>query len=59
MATGASGASGTLVARHANRENNHEHVNVIHLLLNTAGRNAMDRQMKLRYVTKTSLAQVS
>ncbi len=59
MATGASGASGTHVLRRANRENNQERENVIHLLHNTVERNVMESQKKLRYVTKKSHARVS
>ena len=59
MATGASGVDGALVQRRAKRDTNQEHVNVIHQLPNTVGRNAMDRQVKSKFVTGTFPAQVS
>ena len=59
METGENGTSGALVLRHVNKENNPEHVNVIPLLPSTMGRNAMDRQVKNKFVTRTFPAQVS
>ena len=59
METGENGAGGALVLRHVNKENNPEHVNVIHQLLSTAGRNAMDHQVKNKFVTRTFPVQVS
>ena len=59
METGENGASGALVLRAANKENNQEHVNVIHQLHSTVERNAMARQRKIRFVTRTYPAQVS
>ena len=59
MATGESGASGARVPRRANRENNQEHVNVIHQLLSMAERIVMESQRKLKRATKRFLAQVS
>ena len=59
MATGESGASGARVPRRANRENNQEHVNVIHRVLSMAERIVMESQRELKYATKRFLAQVS
>ena len=59
MAAGASGASGALVQRVANKESNHEHVNVIRQLLSMEGRNVMARQKKHKSVTRMSPVQVS
>jgi len=59
METGASGASGALVQRVANKESNQEHVNVIHQLLSMEGRNVMARQRKHKSVTRMSPVQVS
>ena len=59
METGASGANGALVLRHASRESNHEHVNVIHQLHSMEGRNVMARQRKHKSVTRMSPVQVN
>ena len=50
--------SGALVLKHANKENNQEHVNVIHQLHSTVERNAMARQRKIKYATKMYPVQV-
>ena len=59
MAAGENGASGAHVQRVVNKENNQEHVNVIHQLHSTVERNVMARQRKIKYATRTSPAQVS
>jgi len=59
MVTGDNGVSGAHVLRHANKESNQEHVNVIHQLLNTVERNAMARKRKHKSVTRMSPVLVS
>ena len=59
METGANGANGVLVQRHASKENNQEHVNVIHQLQSTVERVVMENQRKPRYATKKFPVQVS
>ena len=59
METGESGANGALVLRHASRESNQGHVNVIHQLLSMEGRNVMARQRKHKSATRMSPVQVS
>ena len=59
METGASGANGALVQRVANKESNHEHVNVIRQLPNTVERNAKARQRKHKSVIRMFPVQVS
>jgi len=59
MVAGDNGVSGALVQRVANKENNQEHVNVIHQLHNTVEINVMERQRKHKFVTRMSPAQVS
>jgi len=59
MGTGASGANGALVRRHASRESNQEHVNVIHQLHSMEGRNVMARQRKHKSATRMFPVQVS
>ena len=58
METGASGADGAHAVKHANRENNQEHVNVIHQLQNMEERNVTERGRKLRFATKWFHVQV-
>ena len=58
MATGEYGASGAHVRRLVNRENNQEHVNVIHQLHNMEERNVTERGRKLRFATKWFRVQV-
>ena len=59
MVTGESGVSGALVQRVANKESNHEHVNVIHQLHSMEGRNVMARPKKHKSVIRMSPVQVS
>ena len=59
MATGGSGVSGALVQRVANKENNQEHVNVIHQLQNMEERNVMATPRKVKFVIRTYPARVS
>ena len=59
METGDSGVSGALVQRVANKENNQEHVYVIHQLHSMEGRNVMARQRKHKSVTRMSPVQVN
>ena len=59
METGENGVNGALVLKHANKENNQEHVNVIHQLHSTVERNVMARQRKHKFVTRMYPAQVS
>jgi len=56
--TGESGVDGALVLRHANRANNQERVNVIHLLHSTVERNVMARKRKVKFVIRKFPAQV-
>ena len=58
MATGENGASGAHVRRRASKENNQEHVNVIHQLKNMEERNVTERGRKLRFATKWFHVQV-
>ena len=58
MVTGDNGVSGALVQRAANKENNQEHVNVIHQLQNMEERIVMARHSKVKCVTITYPAQV-
>ena len=58
METGENGVNGALVLKHANKENNQEHVNVIHQLHNTVERNVMARQRKIKCATKMYPVQV-
>ena len=59
MATGENGVSGALVQRVANKENNQEHVNVIHQLRSMEGRNAKAKQTKIKFATRMYPVQVS
>ena len=59
METGESGANGAHALRRAKKENNQELVNVIHLLLSTVERYVKESQLKVKFATGTSLAQVS
>ena len=59
METGPYGASGVLVLRHANKDNNQEHVNVFHQLPDMEERNVMARHRRVKFVTTTYPAQVS
>ena len=59
MATGGSGVSGAHVQRVANKENNQEHVNVIHQLQNMEETNVMATPRKVKFVTRTYPARVS
>ena len=59
MVAGDNGVSGALVQRVANKENNQEHVNVIHQLHNTVEISVMEKQRKHKFVTRMSPAQVS
>ena len=52
METGVRGADGARALKHANKENNQEHVNVIHQLHNMEERNVTERGRKLRFATK-------
>ena len=56
---GDNGVGGALVQRVANKENNQEHVNVIHQLHSTVERSVMDRQRKHKFVTRMYPVQVS
>ena len=58
MVTGDNGVSGALVQRVANKENNQEHVIVIHQLHGTVERNVMERHSKVKCATTKSLALV-
>ena len=58
METGESGVDGALVLRHASRESNQGHVNVIRQLLSMEGRNVMARQSKVKFVIRKFPAQV-
>ena len=58
METGVRGANGALALKHASKENNQEHVNVIHQLPHMEGRNVTERERKLRFATKWFRVQV-
>ena len=58
MVTGENGVSGALVQRRANKENNQEHVNVIHQLPNMEERNVMASQKIQEFVTRKYYVQV-
>ena len=59
METGVRGVDGALALKHANKENNQEHVNVIHQLPYMEERNVMARQRKHKFVTTMYPVQVS
>lgn len=59
MVIGENGVRGTHAARHVNKESNHELVNATHLLLNTAESYVKGNQAKLKFATRTYLAQVT
>ena len=59
METGVLGADGALALKHANKENNQEHVNVIIQLPYMEEKNVMARQMKHKFVTTMYPVQVS
>ena len=59
METGVRGADGARALKHANKENNQEHVNVIHQLPYMEGRIVMAKQMKHKFVTTMYPLQVS
>ena len=59
MEIGERGVNGANAQRHANKENNQEHVNVIHQLHSTVEISVMDRQKKHKFVTIMCLDQVS
>jgi len=56
--TGEDGVCGAHVRRVVNMESNQEHVNVIHQLQSTVGRNAMERHSNVKFATGTYPAQV-
>ena len=56
--TGESGVNGAHVQRRANKENNQEHVNVIHQLRDMEERNVTERGRKLKFATKWFRVQV-
>ena len=58
METGPYGASGVLVLRHANKDNNQEHVNVFHQLPDMEERNVTASQKKHKFVTRMCPVQV-
>ena len=59
METGVCGADGALALKHANKENNQEHVNVIHQFPYMEETNVMARQRKHKSVTTMYPVQVS
>ena len=59
METGVCGADGARALKHANKENNQEHANVIHQLPYMEEKIVMARQMKHKFVTTMYPVQVS
>ena len=52
------GANGAHAVKHAKKDGNQEHVNVIHLLLSTVEWIAQEIQIKAEFATETFRAQV-
>ena len=59
MGTGESGANGAHVQKHANKENNHEHVTVIHQLHNMLEKSVQANDMKFVYAMTMFHVQVN
>ena len=59
METGVNGVNGANVVRRASKDSNHDHVIVIHLLLNMVVSHAVTRPRNLAFATSMCLAQVS
>ena len=59
MEIGENGVNGARAQRHANMENNQEHVNVIHQLPNMEGKPVWENERRLEYAMTMFLVQVS
>ena len=59
MEVGDNGVNGARAQRHANKENNQEHVNVIHQLPNMEGKLVWEKERRLESAMTMFLVQVS